>query len=171
MVEQLSAAAAGSPSLNAARQSMGSPRSPAASLRGKPSPVSASSVASCAPSASGTAARASEGVLANFFTSLLNKRSNVVGTPTNTPAAANLPVSDKIGMSPKDIQVELERLARSSREALDVSKTLSKEAEPVETDASTQLSEETQPTEVKDPAEKTELTPGTETSDTQPAAS
>ncbi|CAH8512631.1 unnamed protein product [Dicrocoelium dendriticum] len=92
--------------------------SPRAQPRSKPTPPSAGSNTGDPAIGTGPNPRASEGVLANFFTSLLNKRSNFAGAGS----AAAVPGTDKLNMSSKDMQSELERFANSSREALGTNK-------------------------------------------------
>ncbi|THD22006.1 Cytoplasmic dynein 1 light intermediate chain 2 [Fasciola hepatica] len=130
ILEQLASAAAltsasgGAAQPGGARGSIGSPRTPQSGVRAKPSPSSVGSGGIAGPG-SGAGNRTSEGVLANFFTSLLNKRSAVANAPTGpgaTSAASAAAANDKLAMSPKDLQTELERLARSSREQLEASK-------------------------------------------------
>ncbi|CAH8564679.1 unnamed protein product [Schistosoma turkestanicum] len=97
----------------------GSPRTPGSASRSKPT----SAIGGASGTTSGSGPGASEGVLANFFNSLLSKRTPVVGGggSTGTPASLSSQGSlDRTPISQKDIQSELERLARSSREALDV---------------------------------------------------
>ncbi|VDQ08894.1 unnamed protein product, partial [Trichobilharzia regenti] len=65
----------------------------------------------------GAGTGASEGVLANFFNSLLSKRgtSGAVGVNPTISLNSSGPL-DRSSISQKDIQSELERLSRNSRE-------------------------------------------------------
>ncbi|KER22951.1 hypothetical protein T265_09040 [Opisthorchis viverrini] len=124
----------GSPGVGS-RPGTASPRS-SSGIRSKPTPPSAASGVGNAPVSSAPNSRASEGVLAHFFTSLLNKKTNVPGVGASSPSAPPQG-ADKLGMSPKDIQTELERLARSSREALEASKVPKTQSTPTEEPAPT----------------------------------
>ncbi|VDP46374.1 unnamed protein product [Schistosoma mattheei] len=97
----------------------GSPRTPGSAGRSKPP----SAVGGAAGTTGGPGPGASEGVLANFFNSLLSKRTPVVGGVGGIGTSASLSTQgslDRTSISQKDIQSELKRLAQSSREALDV---------------------------------------------------
>ncbi|CAI2735044.1 unnamed protein product [Schistosoma spindalis] len=96
----------------------GSPRTPGSAGRSKPP----SAVGGTSGTTGGPGPGASEGVLANFFNSLLSKRTHVVGGVGGIATSASLSTQgslDRTSISQKDIQSELKRLAQSSREALD----------------------------------------------------
>ncbi|CAH8873279.1 unnamed protein product [Trichobilharzia szidati] len=95
-----------SPAVVGNRSVSGSPRTSASRTKpvttgGGPTPTA------------GTGTGASEGVLANFFNSLLSKRGTGVSSNISLNSSGSL---DRSSMSQKDIQSELERLARGSRE-------------------------------------------------------
>ncbi|KAH8867369.1 Cytoplasmic dynein 1 light intermediate chain 2 [Schistosoma japonicum] len=149
VIDQLAAAAAlMNPSSGVgSRPVSGSPRTPGSAGRSKP----ASAVSGAAGTTGGPGPGASEGVLANFFNSLLSKRSPVVGGTggIGTPASLSAQGSvDRASITQKDIQSELERLARSSREALDVGDTGS---ESLNGDVRQQKLDETKSTDSSSP--------------------